>query len=114
MLRLPIAVTQMKSQFDILGNCSRERLHALDNRSVQIREWISDVCRSPIPQYHLDTNVPLDAKVSMRNRTADCLHFLQHSAFICRLDKWLVFRQTHREDHSKRCRQRDLKLRVPG
>ncbi len=108
MLGAKIAVAQMQAELDVVGHRGAEAPDALEQllaRHVRRHR----VARLAVPDHHLVADVPLDAKIAVRDMPAQCGNFGDHGFFIRGLDRRQHGGDDDRTHHRKRRRQTDLK-----
>src|SRR5262249_51026770 len=107
-LRVQVAVTQVESQLDVVGNCVSQLPKRRDEGLLHSRKS-RHLGVAAVPHQHLDTHVPLYSQVVMRNGGADTFHLAEHRDGVRRENLGHIFRNNKSTDDRERCRQAYLK-----
>ena len=114
MLAAEIAVTEMKAQFDIVGNGSADAGDARGNLALRRIDQRKLVLRLSVPDDHVMANVPLNTEIRVRNVAADRRDLSHHRHLISGLDRGDVTRGAEGVNHAHRSWQANLEPNAGG
>jgi hypothetical protein len=108
MPRAEIAVAEMQAKLDVVGYRRAQTLHA-PHKLFARHVCGHRVGRLAVPDDHLVADVPLDAKIAMRNMPAERRNLGNHGALVGGFDGRHHFGNDNRAHDRKGRRQADLK-----
>jgi len=99
--------------FDVRRHRRADAAHARDNLVVRGAGFWEHVKGLTVPDQHFVADIPLDAQVVVRDGRADRGDLTDHVVLVGVVDGDHVAFDTERVGHRHRCRQANLKFRLP-